>query len=257
MSECLERIEKVVGRLREAVAAMPDGPGVSGAYFAQWPKIGRFRINCWITDVEQALRWATEGIREAERSGPSASRNLEEALWRLDAADDRLVVVLSLALGVGLIDISKNRAGVTFRPKRQRLLAKLTELATASALALDSTMRTWYEHPARTLRHQVTHSLSQTTETQPLLDLDVRYRRGSRESNREAKMLYPDDLHLGTNDIRPAAVWSRVVGLAGQGLELMVEYIDNAATVISTHARLEPPTTVYYDLESGRASLEP
>jgi hypothetical protein len=257
MSAPSEHIAMSVGELREAIEQMPNGPLVSGPYFAQWPTTGRHRINSWVGDVEQALQWAANGIEEAERRGTGSARQLEEALWRLDAADDRMVVVISLALGVTLVRLTKDRRGVAFTSDRRRVLSKLADLGSLPAMNLMSVMARWNEHPARMLRNEVTHSLSQTTETQPLLDLDVRYLRTGSESYREARLLYPDDLHMGSGDIRPAAVWQRVIDQAKDGLSVMVECVRAAAAAIRSDARLEPPPIAYYDLDSDVASLAP
>lgn len=224
--------------LSETVDAMPDGTVVSGPYFAQWPTIGRDRIKSWISDLESVLRKASE-------------------LWRLDAADDRLGVILSLALGVRVLKVSKNQKGVDFRPDRGRLISMLKNLSGPAAASLTDAMERWFEHPARVLRHEVTHSLSQTAETQPLVDLDVRFMRGGVEAGRQAKMLYPDDLHLETTDIRPEAVWQRVVGHATTGLDAILACVSAAAITARAYARLEPPPAVYYDLDLERVALEP
>lgn len=248
-------IETAADALRDAIDIMPDGPAVPGPYFAQWPTVGRHLIKSWIADVEQAMCWAAEGISEAERNGQSSARQLEEALWRLDAAGDRLVVVLSLALEIQLIKLSKAGDGVVFSPDRRAVLTTLSSLGSSSATRLDSAMRRWYEHPARVFRHEVTHSLSQTTNVRRLLDLDVRYMRGGAESHREARMLYPGDVHLASNDISPDAVWRRVLDRAKAGLKLMLESVAAATDVVRDHAHLAPPTVVYYDLDSSTASL--
>ena len=250
-----EDIARAIASLREAIDQMPSGPPVPGPYFAQWPTIGRHRIDSWVADVEQALEWAADGIQEAEREGFGSAKQLEETLWRLDAADDRMVVVISLALGVSVVKLTKDRRGVTFAPDRRSVLSKLADLASSPAMGLKTVMSRWNEHPARVLRNEVTHSLSQTTETRPLVDLDVRYMRNGSESYREARLLYPDDLHMQSSDIRPEAVWQRVIDHARDGFNLMVEYIHAAAAVIRAHAHLEPPTVGYYDLDSGTASL--
>jgi hypothetical protein len=252
-----DRLAAAVAALRESIDRMPGGPVVAGPYFAQWATVGRHRIQSWVGDVNDALRWAAGAIAEAERQGVGSVRQLEEALWRLDAADDRLVVVLSLALGVPLLKLSKDQRGVVFTPDRRRVLSTLSDLGSSTAANLKSAVERWYPHPARALRHEVTHSLSQLTETQPLIDLDVRYLRNGSESYREAKLLYPDDLHMGSNDIRPEAVWRRVVDQAANGLEVMIGCTDAAAAVIRNHASLQPPAVVYYDLDSGTASLSP
>jgi hypothetical protein len=253
------RIEAAADGLRHAIDKMPDGPTVSGPYFAQWSTIGRNRIKSWIADAEHALRWATDDIEEAEGKGPSAAKGLEEALWRLDVAHDRLVVVLALALGVPLVKLSKNRHGVQFHPERRKVLSKLGELGSSptpsSAERLERAMRRWYEHPARTLRHQVTHSLSQTTSVQALIDLDVRYWRGSSESYRDAKLLYDNDIHVGSSDITAEAVWKRGLEQAHDGLQLLIECMEVSAEVVRDHAHLETPTVVNYDLDSGLARL--
>jgi hypothetical protein len=168
-----------------------------------------------------------------------------------------MVVVISLALGVSLIKLSRDRQGVAFTSDRRRVLSKLADIGSSSAINLKSVMSRWNQHPARVLRNEVTHSLSQTTETQPLLDLDVRYIRSGSESYREARLLYPDDLHMGSGDIRPEAVWQRVLDHAKNGLGLMIECVHGAAAAIRSHASLEPPVIAYYDVDSDVASLPP
>ena len=69
-------------------------------------------------------------------------------------------------------------------------------------------------------------------------------------------MLYTDSVTFG-NDMTPPAIWTQMVHIATDALTALLSTTVVAAKVIAAVGRLEPPPLVYYDVDSGVASLAP
>ena len=247
--------------LRKAIHNMPDGaPAPTVPFFVQWKTVGRHYLSQWVDDLEATVAAAVSSRTDAAASGLSATgaKDLEHSLWRLDAAVDKLVKTLALTLGVGVLQLNQARNGVVFRLDPRQVSAKLKELSATSqaSLKLYELLQQLREHPSRDLRNDVSHSLSPIGNPTPLVHFAVVYSTGGHHQLPQARMLYSNSVPWDSKDMTAESVWLRTVAIAGDALWLLTQAIDTAAQVVETAGRLEPPPTVYYDLDTGQAALK-
>jgi len=246
--------------LRDSIARMPDGPPPPAApYFVQWSTTGRHYLGEWVSDLEVTLDAAASSLDAARTAGMSTdgARGLELALWRIDSGVDKLVTILALTLGSPVLRLNHARNGVEFRPNPRQVLSRLRDLAIThpDAAHLIAGLEQLHEHSAGKLRNDVSHSLSPVGQLTPLSHFALVYVRTGTAELPQAHLLYTDSVTLG-NDMRPPAIWIQMVDIATGALNALLSTAAIAANVIATAGRLEPPPVVYYDVDSGRASLD-
>lgn len=247
--------------LRSAISRMRNGPPAPQIpFFLQWHTTGRHYLNEWVADLEitmDAAATAVTGAREAGLGGPGR-RELELGLWRIDSAADKLIKVLAIAIGVQVLRLNKAGTGVLFRPDPRLVISKLSQfpLTNRAVQGLMALLQVLRDHPARRLRNDVSHSLSPVGALTPLTHLALVYVQDGHQQVPEARMLYTDSV-LIDNDMRPEAIWKQILAEANDALIQLTKAVAQSAEVIESVGRLEPPPTVYYDLDAKRASLEP
>lgn len=247
--------------LRDSIARMPDGAAPPAApFFVQWSATGRHYLREWISDLEVTLDAAASSLASARTAGltTDGARGLELALWRVDSGVDKLVKILALTLGIPVLRLNRARNGVEFRPNPRQVVNRLTDLASThpDARQLIAALDRLYDHPARKLRNDVSHSLSPIGQLTPLSHFALVYMRAGVPELPQARMLYTDSVTFG-NDMTPPAVWTQMVDIASDALRALLSTSALAAKVIVAMGRLEPPPVVYYDVDTGRASLAP
>jgi hypothetical protein len=255
-----DAVARATNALREAIARMPDGLRPPPAqYFVQWSTTGRHYLREWITGLEGTLDAGASSLAAAKTAGLGAAgaRELEPGLWRIDSASDKLIKLLALTLGTPVLRLNRARTGVEFRPDRRHVLNRLRNLSGTHppVLGLLGALERLNEHPARRLRNEVSHSLSPVGELTPLSHLAVVYIRGGATELPQARILYTDSVTFD-RDMTPQAIWAQLLTTANDALSAVLSALTLAAAVISALGHLEPPPTVYYDLDKGRASFD-
>lgn len=86
---------------------------------------------------------------------------IENALWRIDSAYEKLHDLFALGLGVPTLRLRKDRKGILrFESDRRRNRRKLREVDVPAAKELLTLDKEIFNHRGLELRHQVTHSLA-------------------------------------------------------------------------------------------------
>lgn len=169
-------IEVLNERLRSAIGSLPPdlAPAAEGGLGDNY--------QAWAGEQMALQHWANALIRdltrldellEQVRKPPrppvmdDATLPLEEAFWRVDAASEKLFVLLTIALGVPAVQVEGRR--VCFQPHRdparRKTLRRLKRLAKNDD-AVRQLMSIYSElTQAREYRNQVSHSLSAITNT--------------------------------------------------------------------------------------------
>jgi len=100
---------------------------------------------------------------EAEGATDQGATEIENALWRVEAAFEKLHDVIALGLGVPALKLNPNKKGIRrFESDRRENRKKLRELAAdhkaaGAILEIDERIN---NHRFLALRHQMTHSLA-------------------------------------------------------------------------------------------------
>lgn len=136
----------------------------------------------WVECVRGSLRgWATELRRDARRAGRGLAQAataaggtpdddqiaaLEEVLWRLHSAVERVDAIIAIAFGAGGIRLyDANARSLRFDPSEEANSTRLRDLGTSTALRLREVRGRLEGERAILRRHQLAHSLV------PLVDL--------------------------------------------------------------------------------------
>ena len=180
-------LSEAMSNLASAVESMPDGsPCRCEKVRAVWPRLGRHSILGWIEALGRDLRKIEQSIERAAANpladdGVSA---LEEALWRADAAREKLNAVFALCFGTSVL--SPGGHGYEFRPDTDQVRRRLSQLAKSNDAArqLQELSRRLWSDDTVTLRNLLSHKLAHLSSVETLcnqeyvfLDFDGRTER--------------------------------------------------------------------------------
>lgn len=137
----------------------------SNALRRRWPDNGPGWISNWGRELGRDLANAARALERAEGlgSGPDGVVEIENALWRVAAAREKLHAVIALGLGVPALALKKNRKGIRrFEADRKKNRKRLKSIVpdhpvARELLRLDDQLS---QHRFLALRHQLTHSLA-------------------------------------------------------------------------------------------------
>jgi hypothetical protein len=216
-------------------------------------------LNQWIDDLSATASSAAASIEAAAssaRPGDGADA-LEYALWRIDSAADKLMVVIALALGVQVLRVSKAGSGVVFRPSPKLVLARLAELRAGSPAAtrLNALLQELHQHPARDLRNEVSHALSPVGDLRPLCHFAIVYLTAGHRQLSQARMLYGGAALWDAEDMTADAVWHRTLAMTRDAFDLLVRAMVATADLVTDAGSLAPPPTVFHNLDQGKTLL--
>ena len=209
----------------------------------------RFHAFALQRDLER-LQALVAAAREAGRPGGVAS--LEEGFWRVDAACEKIMAILCLALGVHAVVVRDGR--LFFRPNedpaRSKAVAELRKRAATSHQV--RRLAEIYEQLVVAIRYrnQVSHGLSSIDNTfrapfvAVYLDSDLNVRRI------EPSHLVPEGV-LDGSDISAAALFTRALDVAEQASDLLREALPALAATIKSGVIRPGPFVFYRELEDG------
>jgi hypothetical protein len=251
--------DDAIARLKEAIAATPIGPAAPGAFFAQWSTVGRHLLTEWADDLGTCLARAAALFDVAAEDGLGGGGVLpmEECLWRLDSAIDKLAALL--ALGIGTPVLQPRRDGVLFRPNPKLLVAKLKSMTSTISAAghLAQVADSLAKHRAREVRNEVSHALSQVGGTRPFCHISVLEREAQRNAGYTAHSHYGRRELWAADDIRPETIWRRAQEEARDLHAKVVEAALLAATVLRELPSMAAPPKAIFDRDARRYSLDP
>lgn len=146
-------------------ALEPGEPPRSHELRTAWRDLGPSWIVNWAVSLGRDVRNAASALDRASELGATdeGAARVENGLWRVDSAYEKLHDVLSLSLGVPALKLNANRKGVKrFESDRKAIRKRLREVAegypaAGELLKLDESIA---NHRFLELRHQLTHSLA-------------------------------------------------------------------------------------------------
>jgi hypothetical protein len=254
-----EEAVAAITSLRDSVAAMPLGHpplAVGLTTSGVWDSLGRRCILGWVDDAGRSCSSIASTLAVVEERGRTAEtcEALEGALWRVDAAREKLEAVFVLSFGVPSLELYKS--GVKFEPNAMAIKIKLEQLAEdhEAATELAQCGKQLAEHAAVRIRNQLSHQLAPIESAEPLCLIDLAHlRRGSIIGWTGGPFYVEGALESG--DIGADALWTRAVAAVGECFALLVRSMEAMAELIVAAAVLEPPQPVYRDEDTGRVSL--
>jgi hypothetical protein len=218
-----------------------------------WPDMGRAWIRSWIDELARDLSIIEGEIATARRAEDvdQARTPLENALWRLDSAREKLHAIIALIFDVPSLYIGKDKKQTLyFTPDDDETRAKLKELNHPAALELlkhDATLKS-----SLLLRHQIAHSLAPVVSSVSLTWFEVGFIVEGGVRWYEAKHLPAHGLKQMT-DIGAEALLKRSLRIAQSGVRALYGAMVSLAELSNAVGELHPPPVIWYATELKRS----
>jgi hypothetical protein len=220
-----------------------------------WRDIGAMWPVEWARSLGRDLTNAAAALDRAEAAGATedGAAEVENALWRVDAAFEKLHDVVALGLGVPALKLTKNRKGIKrFESDRRANRSCLRQLAEQQALpqALLEVDEQIGNHRFLELRHQLTHSLAPILAWRSLLwfevaDIDEKGGVVAYGSHH----LTPGERIQGTTP--PDQLYERTIADGREVIELIRRAMLMLAELLKLAGKLEPPPVLWRVIQTG------
>ncbi len=226
-------------------------------------RMSRFTLAGHGTDFKRAFERIEGAITRAEahRLDEGGEAAIEEALWRIDTAREKLITISSLAFGVPTLQPFKEKGravptGVTFRTTWAKLETRLREVARSHAAAgeLIDVLSELYEHPATTLRNEISHGRAPIREAPMMVWLRFIQTRRGKVVSEQQRYLWPQGMS-DRNDIQANTLWDYALRAIHEAVGLLSRGADLLAELVKAAAALQPGQAVYQDLDTGEISM--
>lgn len=214
-----------------------------------WRDLGATWTEEWARSLGRDLTNAAAALDRAETAGATEDgvAEIENALWRVDAAFEKLHDVIALGLGVPALKLTKNRKGIKrFESDRHANRKRLRELATqhAVAQALLDVDEQIGNHRFLELRHQLTHSLAPILAWQSLLWFEVA------DIDEKGGVVAYSSRHLTPSErvqggTPPDQLYARTISDGREVIDLMRRAILALAELLTVAGKLEPPPVLW------------
>jgi hypothetical protein len=220
-----------------------------------WRDLGATWTVAWARSLGRDLTNAAAALDCAETAGATedGAAEVENALWRVDAAFEKLHDVIALGLGVSALKLTKNRKGIKrFEADRRANRKRLRELAEQQAVAqtlLDVDEQIGNQRFLE-LRHQLTHSLAPILAWQSLLWFEVA------EIDEKGGVVAYSSRHLTPSEriqgvTPPDQLYARTISEGREAIELMRRAILALAELLTVAGKLEPPPVLWRVMQTG------
>lgn len=226
-----------------------------------WRDLGGMWLKRWAEALERDVGLASAALERASAVGASedGATEVEHALWRVDAAYEKLRDVIALGLGVPSLQLNKDRKGVRrFESDRGDVRKKLRSLTdehpTAGALLeIDEGL---HNHRFRELRHASTHSLAPILSWESLVwfELGEIDERGGVVAY-SSHHLTPSESLQGAS-IPPDQMFSRAVSDGREAVGLLASGIDALAQLLRAVGQLPPPQELWRVRQTGEIFVD-
>jgi hypothetical protein len=248
-------------RLIRAVRGLPgsESPSPAGVPRDIWLSLARGVVERWAVEFKRDLVIAVRVLRRADsEDGEEArTRRIEEALWRIAAAREKLGAVFVLSFGVPALQPYGRsvRFNATSRSTVTAARRRLNELARehAAAVKLRRVVPELDRHPAIQLRHELSHGLAPIGGVNFTTHVIVARTRGSSVLDHELVSLFPEGPEL--DSWTPADLQARAVKKSWEALELLREMAGHLAHLVGTAGEIDHAQVVYVDEETKRVSM--
>jgi len=248
-------------RLIEAINGLQPSDKVRDDIQVAIQRMSRFTLAGHATDFKRAFERIEGAITrvEAHRLDEEGEAAIEEALWRIDAAREKLITISSLAFGVPTLQPFKEKrravpTGVTFRTTWSKLETRLREVGHAAASELIDVLSELYEHPATTLRNEISHGRAPIREAPMMVWLRFIQTRGGKVVSEQQRYLWPQGMS-DRDDIQANTLWDYALRAIHEAVGLLSRGADLLGQLVKAAAALQPGQAVYQDLDTGEISM--
>jgi len=253
-------ITTAVDALAKAIDDMPDGQSPQDARLAAvWQQSGRFQINRWTGDLGRSLHGVAHAIEDVKANPlpPAGVDAIENALWRLDTGRERIKTIACLALGVTVVTLIPNRTNVAFKVDGKALGRTLTDLASThpSAGPLNAVLEQLWGHDATNRRNEVTHGLTQVADVPPLFYFQLARVRQRQIESWETRSYHSNSAPFQAGNLTLSAILRQTYTAIVEAFDLEIQAVNLLAQLVQSAARLEPWYSVFYDEDTGVATL--
>ena len=218
-------------------------------------------LDGWAEALERDLRRAAAALRTAETHGDAPNDDqvaaIEECLWRLASASDKLDAIVSLVFGgEPFVVVADKPTEMTMRPSRDRNKTALKEIGSDASLRLVGARAALAGERSRLRRHQLMHSLAPIN---ALADLGVFIRvhhRDGRIFGYELLRWSPERWDEGIKALTAEELFAQRIKEARRGLDALVLVIEAVGAAIADDPVARVPQHVYYDHDTGTQATE-
>jgi hypothetical protein len=222
-----------------------------------WGQIGRGVIAGWVQALGRDLDLVSRALGRARRCSMKERgiQAMEEALWRLDSAREKLHAVISLALGIEHLDVGVDP--VQFKTYPRKIGTVLRDRNDPIATELDAVGQNLATLRAIVLRNELSHGVAPLTQVAMRCDFEAVALRDGRPGEWRNYVDYPPSWRKHDN-IKPETLWADAVADVAEALDLLVKSVELLADLLGRDGTALPrPAQVFRDEATGRISLSP
>jgi hypothetical protein len=251
-----EDVNSATTKLVDAITNLePEAEPHTPELRSAWRDLGATWTVEWARSLGRDLTNAAAALDRAETIGATedGAAEVENALWRVDAAYEKLHDVIALGLGVPALQLTKNRKGIKrFESDRRANRKRLRELAEQQAVAqtlLDADEQI-SNHRFLELRHQLTHSLAPILAWQSLLWFEVAEidEKGGVVAYSSRHLTPSERIQAGTP---PDQLYIRTVSDGREVISLMQRAMLGLTELLTVAGKLEPPPVLWRVMQTG------
>lgn len=247
-----EALIEAISELRYDGSNRPASDGLR----AGWPDVGRAWIRAWAYELQRDMWLISDELvaaRLAQHEVDAARTPLENALWRLDSAREKLHTIIALIFGLPSLHIGTDKKQtLSFGADDDETGAKLKELQTDHAAAGELLKHDATLKGSLLLRHQIAHSLGPVVSYVSLTWFEravverggIRYYLGQHLPARGLSQM---------KDVGEEAMLLRSLRMAQSGLRALTAATDALASLTKSAGQLEPPPIIWYVSELKRS----
>jgi len=256
-----EEITSAIGKLVDVITNLeprvePRTPELRSA----WRDLGSTWTAEWARSLGRDLTKAAAALDRARTIGATedGAAEVENALWRVEAAYEKLHDVIALGLGVPALELTKNRKGIrrfeSDRRANRKRLRELTDRWTVAQTLLDLDQQIG-RHRFLELRHQLTHSLAPILAWRSLLWFEVAEidQRGGVVAYSSRHLTPSERIQGGTP---PGQLFVHTVSEGADVISLMQRAVLALAELLTRAGHLEPPPILWRAMQTGEIFFE-
>ncbi len=257
--------ERSTTALVEAIEGLPvtDEP-VRSDVDSFWVDCVRGSLRGWATELRRDVRRIGRGLAQAATTAGSAPDDeqiaaLEEVLWRLHSAVEKVDAIIAIAFGTGGIRLYDSRArSLRFDPSEESNTTRLRDLGTPAALRLREVRNRLEGERAILRRHQLAHSLVPLVDLHDLACYILVHHRDGRiiVGGYELGRLGPERWDEGVRELRADVLFARRLEEATRAHQALLELLCALTDALRADARIEVPPLVYRDEDTAELALE-
>jgi len=227
----------------------------SDALRSAWRDDGAIWTVNWAESLGRDIANAAAALERAEAEGATdqGATEIENALWRVDAAFEKLHDVIALGLGVPALKLNPNKKGIRrFESDRRENRKKLRELAAdhkaaGAILEIDERIN---NHRFLALRHQMTHSLAPILAWRSLIWFEVG------EIDDKGGVVAYSSHHLTPahelqTSVQPDQLFGRTIADGRDVIGLLISAMNKLTDLFRATGELPPPPVLWRVRRTG------